>query len=34
VLELIKRRAVWAEQPEPFGEIWLVVPVEDPATPG
>lgn len=26
VLELIKGREVWLDQPEPFGEIWLAVP--------
>jgi segregation and condensation protein A len=26
VLELIKGREVWLEQPEPFGEIWLTPP--------
>ena len=26
VLELIKRREVWLEQPEPFGDIWLLRP--------
>ena len=32
VLELIKRQYVTAEQPEPFGEIWIrVAPGADPA---
>lgn len=26
VLELIKLRQVWLEQPEPFGEIWVLLP--------
>ena len=26
VLELIKRTEVWLEQPEPFGDIWLLAP--------
>ena len=26
VLELIRTRDVWLDQPEPFGEIWLTVP--------
>lgn len=25
VLELVKGRAVWLDQPEPFGEIWVVL---------
>ena len=26
LLELIKQRHVWLEQPEPFGEIWVIFP--------
>lgn len=26
VLELIKLRKIWLEQPEPFGEIWVLLP--------
>jgi len=26
LLELIKQRQVWLEQPEPFGEIWVILP--------
>ncbi len=25
ILELIKERSVWLEQPEPFGSIWLTL---------
>ena len=28
VLELIKLRRVWLEQPEPFGDIWVFVPAD------
>lgn len=30
ILELIRGRAVWAEQPEPFGEIYLTAPPDEP----
>ena len=28
MLELVKVRAVWLEQPEPFGDIWVILPQE------
>ena len=29
ILEMIKGRELWLEQPEPFGEIWLSLRVEE-----
>ena len=34
VLELIKQRAIGAEQPDPFGEIWIIAAVGGEAEPG
>ena len=33
VLELTKLRQVWLDQPDPFGEIWVLLPPDSPANP-